>query len=275
MPRCWHKAAAFLRGLWDSLSVFGTIEMKYIEINNWEKFQHYKDRRPKWIKLLIEIIDEFDENGDPKKFYTLPDAAKLTFICLICFRAHFNNHIPYKSVGWLREKLGIQEIDLESLEGVGYISIKSDMYQDDTEMIQKRPKGLPPEREGETEREKEPPPPKGGHFSKLVGEHLEKFNSLGWKLEVDFPKIWEVIQIWLRQEHHPELIIEVLESVLPNLYRPDIKDKRAYLYAVMKIKAQNFREKDFIKEHEDREAFFKELVNQLRASQPKTKNTGG
>ena len=32
--------------------------MQYIVVKNREEHQHYKDRRPYWIKLEIDIIDE-------------------------------------------------------------------------------------------------------------------------------------------------------------------------------------------------------------------------
>jgi hypothetical protein len=30
----------------------------WIVIPNWERFQHYKDRRPKWIKFYVELLDD-------------------------------------------------------------------------------------------------------------------------------------------------------------------------------------------------------------------------
>src|SRR5215471_8722955 len=32
--------------------------MGWIVVPNWEKFQHYKDRVPPWIKLHLEILDK-------------------------------------------------------------------------------------------------------------------------------------------------------------------------------------------------------------------------
>ena len=110
--------------------------VKYITIPNWEKFQHYKDRKPYWIKVYIDIIDEFDENGEPKNFYTLPDSAKLTFLSLLCFRARFNCKIPYKNSQWLAKQLGIKTVNLEPLENIGCIKIVSDPYQVDTESLE-------------------------------------------------------------------------------------------------------------------------------------------
>lgn len=41
-------------------------------IKNWKKFQHYKDRRPPWIKLYTELLD--DAHG----YLPLSDRAKVT-----------------------------------------------------------------------------------------------------------------------------------------------------------------------------------------------------
>lgn len=32
--------------------------MTYLKVKNWDKFQHYKDRRPPWIKLYSEILND-------------------------------------------------------------------------------------------------------------------------------------------------------------------------------------------------------------------------
>lgn len=34
--------------------------MKYLKAHNWEKFQHFKDRRPPWIKLYRDILDDYN-----------------------------------------------------------------------------------------------------------------------------------------------------------------------------------------------------------------------
>ena len=42
---------------------------------NWLKHQHYKSRRPPWIKVYREILDD-------KKFHALPDSSKLLLVML-------------------------------------------------------------------------------------------------------------------------------------------------------------------------------------------------
>jgi hypothetical protein len=45
--------------------------MSVLRIKNWEKFQHFKDRRPPWVKLYRDILD------DPDWFDLDPKAAKI------------------------------------------------------------------------------------------------------------------------------------------------------------------------------------------------------
>jgi len=123
---------------------------RVITINHWGKFQQYKDRRPNWIKLFIEIIDEFDVDGNPKKFHKLPDSAKLTFVLLACLRANYNNHIPYPDDNWLKTRLGIGKLDLQPIIEAGFISINNTPVRNCTELYKKGT----PETETETETEK-------------------------------------------------------------------------------------------------------------------------
>jgi len=99
--------------------------MKHITITNWHLHQHYKNRRPPWIKLLTEIIDQYDKNGEPKKFYRLPDSAKLTFVGLLCLRSRYETKIPYPSRKWLSMQTGIKNINLQPLIETGFITVAS------------------------------------------------------------------------------------------------------------------------------------------------------
>ncbi len=55
-----------------------------MRIRNWEKFQHFKDRRPPWIKLYRDILDDFD-------WFSLDPAAAKTLIMLWLIASEDNN----------------------------------------------------------------------------------------------------------------------------------------------------------------------------------------
>jgi hypothetical protein len=93
-----------------------------LRINGWEKFQYYKHRRPPWIRLYVDIIDEFDRTGTRKKFYALPDDAKLTFMVLLCLASHYDGVIPDGDVKWIQNKTGITKANIKPLIDAGYIS---------------------------------------------------------------------------------------------------------------------------------------------------------
>ena len=49
--------------------------MDYLIPKNWDKYQHYKSRRPPWIKLYRDLLDDI-------KFHQLPDENKVVLIYL-------------------------------------------------------------------------------------------------------------------------------------------------------------------------------------------------
>jgi len=51
---------------------------------NWEKFQHYKDRAPAWIKLHRSLLDDY-------KFHCLPVASRALAPCIWLLAAEYEN----------------------------------------------------------------------------------------------------------------------------------------------------------------------------------------
>ena len=61
--------------------------MKYIQIVNWDKFQHYKRRDPPWIKLYNSILDKIE-------FQRLTNECKLLLFHLWLVASKTDNLIP-------------------------------------------------------------------------------------------------------------------------------------------------------------------------------------
>lgn len=99
--------------------------MEYIHIRDWGKTQHYKQRKPPWIRLYVEILDKYDKDGIIKKFRKLPDSAKITFILLLCLSSRFQNNIPYDDDRELKNMLGVKVLSLKPLLDANYIIIDS------------------------------------------------------------------------------------------------------------------------------------------------------
>ena len=81
-----------------------------MQIKNWSKFQHFKDRRPPWIKLYRDILDDMDWHelsGDDAKMLVMlwligsEDEGRLPDIKTIAFRLRLSAKEVEKSVSRL------------------------------------------------------------------------------------------------------------------------------------------------------------------------------
>lgn len=229
--------------------------MNYISICNWEKHQHYKDRiRIHWIKLKIDIIEEFDENDEPKSFYKLPDQAKLTYVCLLCLRAKHNKRIPYKSDEWLAEQLGIASVDLGPLVAAGYINIDTDgvpePYQNRTTLVavdkEKERKEYKEREEELIKRVGAEAPPED-----LTKEDLEESSLI--KIKGELAKLTETLyqekifreapkfkNQMLKQGKNPRAILHTL--IRCQIKKPD--DPWGYCTKIIQVVDGNYNERD-------------------------------
>jgi hypothetical protein len=86
----------------------------YLEVKNWDHFQHYKDRRPPWIKLHAEVQDNYE-------FYHLPDASKAHLMGIWILASKLGNKIPADPT-WIASRIGATEpVDIERLVGDGFL----------------------------------------------------------------------------------------------------------------------------------------------------------
>jgi len=122
--------------------------MEYIEIANWNKFQHYKERNPPWIKLYSYLLDDDD-------FDYLPDASKMLYFCLILFASRRDNKIRF-DLKWLQKKLPIEEKltmkTIQPLIEAGFIERKQDAS---TPIAGRKQNAIPEKRREEAENSRE------------------------------------------------------------------------------------------------------------------------
>lgn len=88
--------------------------MDYFTVKNFEKFQHYKDRSPPWIKLYNDLLDNYE-------FSRLQDASKLHLVLIWLLASRHDNRLPWDPK-WIAARIGAtEEVDLSSLEKAGFI----------------------------------------------------------------------------------------------------------------------------------------------------------
>ena len=109
---------------------------------HFERFQHYRDRSPPWIKLYNELLDDYG-------FGQLPDATKLHLVLIWLLASRSNNCLPFDP-SWIAKRIGATEkVDLARLLSAGFIEAH------DSGVLAGGAQDARPEREAETEAETE------------------------------------------------------------------------------------------------------------------------
>ncbi len=94
--------------------------MEYISITNWEKFQHYKNRNPPWVKIHQSILRDYE-------FCHLSDINKSHLMLLWVLASQMENKIP-NDPKWIQEQLSLEKkIDLQTLMTQGWVQSASNV----------------------------------------------------------------------------------------------------------------------------------------------------
>ena len=110
------------------------------KIKNWNKFQHFKDRRPPWVKLYRDLLDDLE-------WFELDPVSSKNLINLWLIASEYDGYLPSLDILSFRLRLKKQEVT-RILSCLGHwleqddIKVISEGYQSDST-------------ETETEREKE------------------------------------------------------------------------------------------------------------------------
>jgi len=125
--------------------------VRHFRVRNYERFQHYKERLPPWIKLHYTILDNYE-------IYSLDDATKWHIVAIWLLASRHNNRLPFDPA-WIGHRINAQTpVDLDRLISLDFIE-----EIDDSILLA----SLKQDRLSETETETEADPPtvpQGQHF---------------------------------------------------------------------------------------------------------------
>lgn len=98
-------------------------------VKNFDKFQHYRDRAPPWIKLYNHLLEDYT-------FSKFPDASKWHLIAIWLLASRSNNILPLDPV-WIATKIGATStVDLNFFIEHGYIYINQQVPINGTIVLQ-------------------------------------------------------------------------------------------------------------------------------------------
>jgi hypothetical protein len=87
---------------------------RFFKVKNFERFQHYKDRAPPWIKLYNETLENYE-------FGSLKDSTKGQLIGIWLLASRMDNKLPFDPK-WIASKINATDpVDLETLFDSGFI----------------------------------------------------------------------------------------------------------------------------------------------------------
>ena len=97
-----------------SLFEVNMTKQKYIEVVNFDRFQHYKMANPPWIKMYYSLLSDY-------KFSQLPDQSKFHLMAIYMVASRNSNRIP-NNIDWLTQEIKSKsEIDLKPLIDANFI----------------------------------------------------------------------------------------------------------------------------------------------------------
>lgn len=86
---------------------------RFLAVKNFERFQHYGDRRPIWIKLYTSLLDDWD-------FLQLPDAVRGQLMLFWLLAATHGNRIRNDAT-YIRRKLATKKLYIRELVDAGWL----------------------------------------------------------------------------------------------------------------------------------------------------------
>jgi hypothetical protein len=111
-----------------------------MRIKNWTKFQHFKDRRPPWVKLYRDILDDLE-------WHELDPLAAKVLVMLWLIASENDGRIPDNKT--LAFRLRLTELKTKEI----IIKLSHWLEQDDISTISEQYQSDRPERETETKKE--------------------------------------------------------------------------------------------------------------------------
>lgn len=167
--------------------------VRFFRVVNLEKHQHYKKRRPPWIKLHAEVLDDYE-------FLCLQDASKTHLMLIWVLASKLDNRIPFDPV-FVGNKIGATEpVDLQALVDQGFIQFTDDA----SDMLASSKQSALPE----TERESEAEPESESESEKSDDVRAQVRKALPAKYRKDFDSLLDVAlsrpaerESWLRSLH--------------------------------------------------------------------------
>ena len=152
----------------------------FFSVVNFERFQHYKDRSPPWIKFYNSTLSDY-------AYCKLPDASKAHLNAIWLLASRNNNKVPCDAQ-WIKTQISAtEEVDLQLLADSGFIVLEQGRSNT---LATRKQSAMPEKRERREREERETEKKEVAAFSATtdpVKEAASDWNLLADKLNL--PKV--------------------------------------------------------------------------------------
>lgn len=187
--------------------------MEYLRVKNFEKWQHYKDRTPPWIKLHRDILNNYE-------FTRLEDHEKAHLMLLWLLASQTDNKIP-NDPEWIGKKIGAtKKVNVSNLIKKDFL--ESYQYASNALATCKQSAIRETEREGETE-EKEP--------SDSVPQKSP---------DCPYPEIVALYHQTLPELPKVEKLTDARKTTIRKIWREDLKELDAWGHFFTYVRSSEF-----------------------------------
>ena len=94
----------------------------YLTIKNWNQFQQYKDRDPKWIKLHRDILNDYE-------FDQLTEIQQNHLMKIWLLASKLDNKIPHDTT-WIGRQIGAKsKVDIKQLVTHGFLLVYDNVQE--------------------------------------------------------------------------------------------------------------------------------------------------
>lgn len=161
--------------------------MLHFKVKDYEKFQHYKDRSPPWIKLYNSTLEDYT-------FATLEDKDKAHLVAIWLLASRYENKLPYDKI-FIAGKINARSpVDLDLLCEKGFIIKIKGINKGAGDLLANLEESARPEREREAETESKHIPISELDFSKFTDEQKEYFKKKA--PDVDISDLIDTMKNW-------------------------------------------------------------------------------
>lgn len=151
-----------------------------IKVKDWAKFQHFKDRRPPWIKLYRDILDDIE-------WHELDPVAAKALVAIWVIASEADGELPELRKLAFRLRMSVSDTEIV-LSKLNHWLVRGDIAP-----ISERHQSDPLERETETEEERETEEEKKpARASRKPASNLEALDLAAEGVELQHAKDWRV-----------------------------------------------------------------------------------